>query len=77
MISSIQTYGDDATRFHPHLHCLVADGLLLPGGALMCIPAPDPVQIMLLFRHRLLKYLLAEEMITQRLVDILLSWKLC
>jgi hypothetical protein len=23
MIASIQTYGDDPTRLHPHLHCLV------------------------------------------------------
>ena len=75
MIASIQTYGDDPTRFHPHLHCLLPDGLVLPDGAFLPIPPPDPVQIMLLFRHKLLKTLLAEEKITQRLVDILLSWR--
>ena len=75
MIASIQTYGDDPTPFHPHLHCLLPDGLVLPDGAFLPIPPPDPVQIMLLFRHKLLKRLLAEEKITQRLVDILLSWR--
>jgi hypothetical protein len=32
LISTIQTYGDDPIPFHPRLHCLVADGLLLPGA---------------------------------------------
>jgi hypothetical protein len=26
MIASLQSYGDDPTRFHPHLHSLVTDG---------------------------------------------------
>ena len=75
MVASIQTYGDHPARFHPHLHCLVADGLALPDGSFLPIAQPDPVQIMLLFRHKLLKTLLAKEKITQRLVDILLSWR--
>jgi len=75
MIASIQSYGDDPTRYHPHLHCLVADGLVFPDGSFLPIPPPDPVQIMLLFRHKLLKTLLAKEKISQRLVDILLSWR--
>jgi len=64
MIASIQTYGDDPTRYHPHLHCLVADGLILRDGSFLPIPRPDPVQIMLLFRHKLLKTLLAKEKIS-------------
>ena len=75
MIASLQTYGDDPTRFHPHLHCLVADGLLLPDGSFIPIPRPDPVRIMLLFRHKLLKLLLAREKISPHLVEILLSWR--
>ena len=75
MICSIQSYGDDPTRFHPHLHCLAADGLVSPDGSLLPIPRPDPVQIMLLFRHKLLKSLLAKDKISQRLVDILLAWR--
>jgi hypothetical protein len=75
MICSVQTYGDDPTRFHPHVHCLAADGLLGPDGSFFPIPQPDPVQIMLLFRHRLLRSLLAQEKISDRLVEILLSWR--
>jgi hypothetical protein len=47
----------------------------LPDGSFLPIPRPDPVQIMLLFRRKLLKTLLAKEKISQRLVDILLSWR--
>ena len=75
MISSVQTYGEDPTRFHPHAHCLAADGLLAPDGSLFPIPEPDPVQIMLRFRRRLLQILLAKERISQRLVEVLLSWR--
>lgn len=75
LISSIQTYGDDPTGFHPHLHCIMADGLVLPDGSFSPIPRPDPLQIMLLFRHKLLKTLLAKDKISQKLVDILLSWR--
>ena len=75
MISSIQTYGDDPTRFHPHLHCLVGDGLILPDASFVPISRPDPVRIMLLFRDKLLRTLLAKERITRRLIDILFSWR--
>ena len=47
MIASIQTYGDDPTAFHPHLHSCVADGLILANGTFLPIPWPDPVRITL------------------------------
>ena len=75
MIVSIQTYGDDLLRFHPHLHCLVSDGLFLPGGSFLPVPAPDPEVLMRAFRHRLLKALLAREIITPQMVELLLSWR--
>ena len=40
LISSVQTYGDDPMRFHPHLHCLAADGLLGPEGSFFPLPRP-------------------------------------
>jgi hypothetical protein len=58
MISSVQTYGEDPTRFHPHVHCLAADGLLVTDGSLFPTTQPDPVEIMLPFGHRLLRTLL-------------------
>ena len=33
MIASLQSYGDDPTRFHPHLHSLVTQGLVSPEGS--------------------------------------------
>jgi hypothetical protein len=37
MIASIQTYGDNILRFHPHLHCLVSDGLFQPDGSFLTV----------------------------------------
>jgi hypothetical protein len=75
MIVSIQTYGEELLRFHPHLHCLVSDGLFLPDGSFLPIPAPDPEVLMRAFRHRFLKALLAREIITEQMVELLLSWR--
>jgi hypothetical protein len=75
MIASLQSYGDEPTRFHPHLHSLVTDGLVSPEGSLVPIPCPDPVRIMELFRHKLVKALLAREKISPRLVEIMQNWR--
>jgi hypothetical protein len=75
MISSLQSYGDDPTRFHPHVHSLVTDGLVSADGSFVPIPCPDPVQIMELFRHKLVKALLAREKISPRLVEIMQNWR--
>jgi hypothetical protein len=54
---------------------LAADGLLGPDGSFFPITQADPVEIMLLFRLRLLRSLLAKEKISDRVVEILLSWR--
>jgi hypothetical protein len=74
MIASLQSYGDDPTRFHPHLHSLVTAGLVSPHGSFVPIPCPDPVGVMELFRHKLIKALLAREKISPRLVEIMENW---
>jgi hypothetical protein len=74
MIASLQSYGDDPTRFHPHLHSLVTDGLVSADGSFVPIPCPDPVCLMQLFRHKLIKALLAREKISPRLVEIMQNW---
>jgi hypothetical protein len=75
MIASLQSYGDDPTRFHPHLHSLVTDGLVSADGSLVPMPCPDPVRIMELFRHKLVMALLAREKISPRLVEIMGNWR--
>jgi len=74
MIASLQSYGDDPSRFHPHLHSLVSDGLVSPGGSFVPVPSPDPVCLIELFRHKLIKALLAREKISPRLVEIMQNW---
>jgi hypothetical protein len=61
VVLSVQSYGYDPTRFHPHLHSLVTDGLASPEGSFVPVACPDPVRIMQLFRHKLVKILLARE----------------
>ncbi len=75
MIASLQSYGDDPTRFHPHLHSLVTEGLVSADGSLVPIPCPDPVQIMERFRHKLVKALLARKKISPRLVEVMRNWR--
>lgn len=73
-IASLQSYGDDATRFHPHLHSLVADGLVCADGSFVPVPFPDSVSLMPLSRHKLVKALLAREKISWRLDEIIQNW---
>jgi hypothetical protein len=74
MIASLQSYGDDPTRFHPHLHSLVTDGLISAHASFVPIPSPDPLRIIELFRHKIVKALLAREKITPQLVEIMQYW---
>jgi hypothetical protein len=75
MIGSLQTHGDDPTRFLSHLHSLVTDGLVSPEGSFLPIPRPDPVQIMPSFPLKLLDALLAQDKVSPRLVEVLLLWR--
>jgi len=74
MIASLQSYGDDPSRFHPHLHSLVSEGLVSRAGAFVPVPSPDPACLVELFRHKLVKALLAREKISPRLVEIMGNW---
>jgi hypothetical protein len=64
----------DPSRFHPHLHSLVTDGLVSADGSLVPMPCPDPVCLLQLFRHKLIRALLAREKISPRLVEIMQNW---
>jgi hypothetical protein len=74
MIASLQSYGDDPTRFHPHLHSLVTEGLVSADGSFVPIRCPDPVCLMQLFRRKLVKALLRQEKISPRLVENMQHW---
>ena len=71
LIGSIQTYGDQAANWNPHCHILVTGGVFLPDGSFQALPPPDPQQLMLLFRHKLLHELLRLEKIYPATIEIL------
>ncbi len=63
-VNAIQTFGD-FLGYNPHCHMLVADGVFHENGAFTVVPEPDGKQIAELFRHKVLKMLLAKGKITQ------------
>jgi hypothetical protein len=74
VVVSIQTFGD-LVNFHPHLHCLVTDGCFMANGWFYVLPEIDVKKLESLFRHKVLKMLVAEKKIGSELVEKLLSWK--
>jgi hypothetical protein len=67
---SVQSYGD-SLNLHPHIHSIAAGGVWTADGRFESIPALDPKQLMLLFRHHVMNNLLAAGRISQAVVDIL------
>ena len=72
-IGFIQTAGE-LLNFHPHVHLLITDGVLEPDGSFERLPYPHCRQLERLFRAELLRLLLARGLISQEVVDNLLSW---
>jgi hypothetical protein len=70
VVISVQSYGD-SLNLHPHIHAIAAGGVWTADGTFESIPALDTRQLMLLFRHHVIKNLLAAGRISQATVDIL------
>ena len=70
VVISVQSYGD-SLNLHPHIHTIVSRGVWSADGSFEAIPALDTQQLMLLFRHHVVKNLLARGRISQPTVDIL------
>jgi len=74
LILLVQTFGDLLT-FNPHIHVLAADGVFRADGAFVVLPA---IPVKLLeggFRSEVLKRLVAEGAISERLSASLLAWR--
>ena len=71
LVAAIQTYGDQGANWHPHVHAIVTDGIFLPDATFRALPPPDYQQLLLLFRHKLMRRLLKLEKITEATVEIL------
>ena len=74
-VAVIQTFGDYLS-FNPHMHILAADGCF-SGDGFFYAPAIniDMASIEKLFIHRIFKMLIAKGLITQRVIDLILSWR--
>ena len=73
MVVSVQTFGNRAGNFNPHCHCLVTDGVHLPGGTFLRSSFLPPVEIEELTRRDVLRAFLERELITESVAENMLS----
>lgn len=74
VISSIQTFSA-YTRFHPHLHLLVAEGLFTPDGGFQAVAWCDEDRLEERFRRRVLSALEEAERLSPETRERLLAWE--
>ncbi|MBL7218168.1 MAG: transposase zinc-binding domain-containing protein [Desulfobacteraceae bacterium] len=74
-VVAIQTFGDFPRGFHPHLHILVSDGCFHENGMFSVSPTVDTKALEQIFRHKVLKMLLAKGKITQDMIALLDKWR--
>ncbi len=73
MVSVVQTFGD-AARFHPHVHALCSRGGWNALGQWVPVPYLDHRMAQELFRHRVLRLLKREQLLSDERIELLLSW---
>ncbi|MEE8278962.1 MAG: transposase, partial [Thermoanaerobaculia bacterium] len=73
-VGFLQTSGE-LLNFHPHVHLLVTDGGFGPAGIFRPLTLFHSQHVERLFRAEVLWMLLDKELITQAIVDNLLSWR--
>jgi len=72
-----QTFGTLPDSYHPHEHICATDGGFTPEGVFVPLPRvrkKDVAAICEVLRHRVLKWLVRREKITENFADCLLSW---
>jgi transposase-like protein len=73
-MACVQSYGE-LLDWHPHVHCLVSWGCFKKDGTFVEVKqVPQAEELEKLFRHKVLRMLLDEEAIDERVVKNLLSW---
>jgi len=73
-VIAIQSFGD-FLGFNPHLHVLASDGCFYGNGMFRVAPRFVTKHLEEIFRHKVFKMLLSKGIITQDLVNMLLSWR--
>lgn len=71
---TIQSFGD-YTKWHPHLHALIADGLFTESGYFYVMPKVDLQPLAELFRASVLKMLQKEGRIDDSFIKIIMAWR--
>ncbi len=74
LILFVQTFGDLVT-FNPHIHVLTADGIFRADGVFVALPAVPVKLLEQGFRSEVLKLLVAEGAIGERLSASMLAWR--
>jgi hypothetical protein len=74
MVAAVQTAGD-ALGLHPHVHAIAPRGGWDREGAWVPVPLVDTDAAERLFRHKVLKLLKQEGLLTEERLELLLSWR--
>jgi hypothetical protein len=74
MVAVVQTAGD-LGNWHPHVHALVSRGGWARDGEWVGVPYVDEHAAELLFRHKVLRLLQDEGLLSEERTELLLSWR--
>jgi hypothetical protein len=74
MVAVVQTAGD-LGNWHPHVHALVSRGGWTRGWKWVPVPNVDERAAELLFRHKVLRLLQDEGLLSEERTELLLSWR--
>jgi hypothetical protein len=74
MVAVVQTAGDMA-NWQPHLHTLVSRGGWSADGGWVPVPFVDEHSAELLFRHKVMRLLQDEGLLSEERTELLLSWR--
>ena len=73
-VIAIQSFGD-FLGFNPHLHILISDGCFHENGMFSVAPAIDTDVLEQIFRHMVLRMLLAKGKISKDMIALLDKWR--
>ena len=74
MVAVVQTAGDLA-NWHPHVHAMVSRGGWTRGWEWVPVPYVDEHSAELLFRHKVIRLLQGEGLLSEERTELLLSWR--
>ena len=74
MVAVVQTAGD-LGNWQPHLHSMVSRGGWSAGGEWVPVPFVDERSAELLFRHKVMRLLQDEGLLSEERTELMLSWR--